>query len=269
MKPSDIFSVAIRLLGLFFLYLAVRSAAVLLTSPPGEVAWGFFLHAALYVGVGWWLVGGASLVMERAYPTEPGQRGWRPDGAALAIVLMCVAAAVCYGIAVDQVTVRMSSEWFTSFHRPVPGAVDQTLLATYWGIVATWWVGLLLGVPLAVVARAGSRPKRPVGSLILPVVCLLGAMAACAFIAGLVGWQLACDGAAFLDRQTAGGLPAGREVPFHAVTWAHAASYLTALFGGIVVMVMVWRSRGPAAALRDAEPTAAVERGRSDVFGDL
>jgi hypothetical protein len=179
----------------------------------------------------------------------------------LGIVLMCVVAAVCYGIAHDQVTARVCVEYFTVGHPPVFGTDDPTLLGIGWGIITTWWVGFLLGVPLAVVARAGSRPKRSVVSLVRPVACLLAVMAVCALAAGVLGWLLASSGAVFLVGPIARELPADRHVPFLADMWAHSASYLVGLVGGIVVMVLIWRSRGRAAAAQDAEPGAAADGG--------
>jgi hypothetical protein len=109
----------------------------------------------------------------------------------IAIVLMCVLAAVAYGVAHDQVTARVCVEYFTVGHPPVFETVNPTLLGLGWGVIATWWVGLLLGIPLAAVARAGSRPKRTVGSLVRPVAWLLVVTAVCALITGLAGWLLA------------------------------------------------------------------------------
>jgi drug/metabolite transporter superfamily protein YnfA len=166
----------------------------------------------------------------------------------LGIVLMGVVAAVGYGIAHDQVTARVCVEYFTVGHPPVFGTDDPTLLGLGWGILATWWVGLLLGVPLAVVARAGSRPKRSVRSLVRPVGRLLLVTAACALVAGLTGRFLASWGAVYLVGPIARDLPADRHVPFLADLWAHTASYLVGLAGGIVVLVSVWRSRGRAAS---------------------
>ncbi|MCG3134331.1 MAG: hypothetical protein HMLKMBBP_01636 [Planctomycetes bacterium] len=180
----------------------------------------------------------------------------------LGIVLMCVVAAVCYGIAHDQVTARVCVENFTVGHPPVFGTDDPTLLGLGWGIIATWWVGLLLGVPLAVVARAGSRPKRSVGSLVRPVGWLLAVMAVCAVLAGIAGWLLASAGAVFLVGPIARELPPDRHVPFLADLWAHSASYVVGLVGGIVVMVLVWWSRGQAAVAQDAEPSVAADPGR-------
>jgi hypothetical protein len=160
------------------------------------------------------------------------------------IVLICVAAAVAYGIVHDQVTARICVEYFTIGHPPVFGTDDPTLLGIGWGIIATWWMGVLLGVPLAIVARAGSRPKRSVGSLIYPIAVLLSVMTICALAAGVTGWYLARTGTIILIGRIARQLPADRHVPFIADLWAHMASYAVGLLGGIVVMVLVWRSRG-------------------------
>lgn len=161
----------------------------------------------------------------------------------LGIVLMCVAAAVCYGIVHDQVTARVCVEYFTVGHPPLFDTDDPTLLGLGWGVVATWWAGLLVGVPLAVVARAGPRPERSPGSLVRPVAYLLAVMAACALAAGVAGWLLATSGAVFLTGQIARDLPPDRHAPFLADLWAHSASYVAGAVGGIVVVVRVWRSR--------------------------
>ena len=161
----------------------------------------------------------------------------------IGIVLICIAAAVCYGIGHDQVTARVCVEYFTVGHPPVFGTQDPTLLGIGWGIIATWWVGLLLGVPLAIVARIGSRPKRSVSSLLRPLVWLLAVMAVCALAAGIVGWLLASSSTVFLVGPIARELPAEKHVPFLADLWAHSASYLVGVVGAIIVIVQVWRSR--------------------------
>jgi hypothetical protein len=84
---------------------------------------------------------------------------------AISIVGLCIASAVVYGILHDQVTARVCLEYFTIGHPPVFATDSPTLLGLGWGIIATWWVGLFLGVPLAIAARAGRRPKRDVSSL--------------------------------------------------------------------------------------------------------
>lgn len=73
------------------------------------------------------------------------------------VVLLAVLAAVTYGIVHDQVTVRVSLEYFTIGHPPVFDTDSPTLLALGWGVLATWWVGLPLGFLLATASQVGRR----------------------------------------------------------------------------------------------------------------
>ena len=116
----------------------------------------------------------------------------------LAIVALCVCSAVIYGIIHDQITARICVEYFTIGHPPVFNTDSPTLLGLGWGVIATWWVGLILGVPLAMVSRLGSRPKRTVGSLIRPLAVLLLIMACCGLLSGAIGYVLARNGQVFL-----------------------------------------------------------------------
>ena len=46
----------------------------------------------------------------------------------LGIVLMCIFAAVCYGIAHDHVTARVCVEYFTVGHPPVTGPESRVTM---------------------------------------------------------------------------------------------------------------------------------------------
>jgi hypothetical protein len=161
----------------------------------------------------------------------------------LRIVLLCVVAAVCYGIIHDQITARICVEYFTIGHPPVFGTEDPTLLGIGWSIIATWWVGLLLGVPLAIAARAGKGPKRTAASIVRPIVCLMGITAVCAGTAGLTGFLLDHSGIATFDDAVPSRVPADRRVAFVADGWAHGASYLVGFLGGVCLIRSVWASR--------------------------
>jgi hypothetical protein len=162
---------------------------------------------------------------------------------ALAIVALCIASAVVYGIVHDQVTARVCVEYFTVGHPPVFHTDSPTLLGLGWGIIATWWAGLLLGIPLAVAGRAGSRPRRSVRSLLRPILTLLLIMGICALLAGVAGFVLAGLGEIVLVEPFASRVPADRHARFLAAGGAHLASYLVGFVGGLVVIVRVWRSR--------------------------
>ena len=72
MKPRDIFGLAVRLLGLFFLYLCLRAVSPVLDLEAIENAGksdivNAILPIAFNLLVAWWLLGGGPL-MRRAYP---------------------------------------------------------------------------------------------------------------------------------------------------------------------------------------------------------
>lgn len=163
----------------------------------------------------------------------------------LAIVGLCIGAAVVYGIIHDQITARLCVEYFTIGHAPVFATQSPTLLGIGWGIIATWWVGLLLGVPLALAARVGQRPPRSAGSLVRPVLILLGVMAVGAALAGVIGYLLARNGVITLPEPLATRVPQDRHVLFLTDAWAHGASYLFGIVGGIELIERTWRRRRP------------------------
>jgi hypothetical protein len=160
------------------------------------------------------------------------------------IVLLGVAAAVIYGILHDQVTARVCAEYFTLGHEPLFATEDPTLLGLGWGVVATWWVGVLLGVPMAFVARAGSRPRLTARDLVRPLVLGMGCLGVLALLAGLAGSWAAQAGVLRLAGSLAERVPPEKHVPFLADACAHAASYTGGMLAGIVLWTWAWNRRG-------------------------
>jgi hypothetical protein len=165
------------------------------------------------------------------------------------IVALSVTAAVIYGIVHDLFTAHLCVEYFTVGHPPLFATDDPVLLALGWGVAATWWVGLILGLGLALAARFGRRPMRTVRSLVRPIVILMMATGSCALVMGLMGYWLADAGAVRLVGSMATAVPAEKHSRFLADLWAHMTSYVVGFVGGLVVVVRVWISRkqtGPA-----------------------
>ena len=164
------------------------------------------------------------------------------------IVWLCIVSAVIYGILHDQVTARVCVEYFTIGHPPVFHTDSPTLLALGWGVIATWWVGLLLGIPVAFVSRLGSWPKYNVAQLILPVCVLLGVMGVASLIAGLSGYFVANSGGVWLAEPLRSQVPASKHTAFLADLWAHLTAYGVGFLGGITICGWVlfrrWQSAG-------------------------
>ena len=160
------------------------------------------------------------------------------------IVLVSIVAAVLYGVAHDMVTAHVCVEYFTIGHPPVFRTESPTLLALGWGVIATWWMGLALGLMVGVAARAGTRPALGAADLLRPVGLVLACMAALSLAAGLVGYRLAAAGVVRLFDPFASAIPKGRHTAFVADLWAHNAAYLAGALGGITLCLLVWRRRG-------------------------
>jgi phosphoglycerol transferase MdoB-like AlkP superfamily enzyme len=159
------------------------------------------------------------------------------------ILATCIASAVGYGIIHDQITARICVEYFTIGHPPIIGTDDPTLLGIGWGILATWWVGLILGIGLTIAARLGSRPKRTCVSLLKPIFHLIVMTAFIAVGCGIVGAFAASRGWVFLLEPLKSLIRPDRQVNYLAVLWTHSASYLVSGLAGLQLIIQTWRSR--------------------------
>jgi hypothetical protein len=158
---------------------------------------------------------------------------------AIKIIALCLIAGALYGVVHDQVTARVCLQYFTVYHPDIFHTHSPTLLALGWGILATWWVSLLLGMFLAIAARAGSSPKVTALDLYPKVLRLLIVMALCSLAAGIVGYFLQGFGMEYY----ATNIPKQIRHNFYADLWAHNVSYLSGFIGGIVLCVIVWHGR--------------------------
>ena len=168
----------------------------------------------------------------------------RDVGAMLSIVCLCIGTAVVYGVCHDQITARVCIEYFSVFHStdvlpPGMNPRNPTQQGFFWGVFATWWMGLLIGVPLSIVARVGTARPLAARDLIRPVAVLLGVMATFALLAGVIGYFLSPDGSA-----TATSFPGlAQQMPptqwrgFMACYLAHNTSYTVGGAGGLLLIL--------------------------------
>lgn len=159
------------------------------------------------------------------------------------IVLLCVAAAIVYGIVHDQITARICVEYFTIGHPPVFDTQSPTLLAFGWGVIATWWAGAILGVPAALLAQVGSWPRYDAHMLLRPIGALLVVMALVALLMGWSSYRAATRGDLVLWEPLASQIDAAKHAAFLADGAAHLASYSVGFLGGVVVCVSIPVSR--------------------------
>jgi len=157
-----------------------------------------------------------------------------------------------YGIAHDQVTAHLCIEYFTVGHTPVFATESATLLAFGWGIIATWWMGALLGILIAASARVGPQPRLSVEQIIKPALMLLAGMAVASIVDGAAGYAAATWGDASVPASIADDVPPRSHDRFVAVWWAHLAAYASGFVGATVLSCWIVRQRfhtRPAATL--------------------
>jgi hypothetical protein len=109
--------------------------------------------------------------------------------------------------------------------------------------VATWWVGLPLGVIVAMAARHGSRPKlsaAQVGPYIFGLMLVVGALA---LTSGLLAYLPATRGAIALSKDWSDLLPEGAQIPFLVDAWTHGSSYFFGILGGAITAMLIYRKR--------------------------
>jgi len=161
------------------------------------------------------------------------------------IILLVVCAAMIYGVALDEATIRISSEYFTLAHRPVFNTGSPALLALGRGVRETWWGGAMAGIIFAIAARAGSLPKATWRRFVKPLGILAAVMGASAAGAAFLGAWMAGNGTVPAVQAWALALPVGRQTAFMAVVFAHVCSYLIGALGALTIAISVaWKRYG-------------------------
>lgn len=159
------------------------------------------------------------------------------------IIVLFVFAAVGYGILHDLITAHICVEYFTIGHPRLIASESPVALALTWGVIATWWAGLLAGLLFAICARIGRWPKIDSTDLLRGIAVLLGAMGLLATTAFMVADVLASSGSIRLVPHLADRMNEARHTRFLAVGGAHIASYAGGFLGSLVLAVLVLRRR--------------------------
>ncbi|HEX7711952.1 MAG TPA: hypothetical protein VF418_13550 [Sphingomonadaceae bacterium] len=159
------------------------------------------------------------------------------------IVGFAILAAVVYGILHDQVTAHVCVEYFTIAHPPVFPTESPFLLARGWGVIATWWVGLPLGIMLAAAARIGRNAKLGLAELRRPIILLMAFSGCAALLSGVVGASLVATKVMELPGEWSSLIPSHKWSAFAFDLWAHAASYLIGALGGLFLIGLTIKRR--------------------------
>jgi hypothetical protein len=161
----------------------------------------------------------------------------------LRIIALCIVAMAGYGMVQDQVSVRMSREYFTVGHPPIEGLHDPTLLGIAWGFMGGWWGGMLMGMAVGLVATLGKAPPLTVREVLPGVGWLVLAVASGTLLAGFSAWYNAGLTEVRLGGGWASSVPEGGHRAFLTVACAHLATYISAVGGAVVLCLYAARLR--------------------------
>lgn len=186
------------------------------------------------------------------------RRGIRAEIAeAIKITGFSTLAAIVYGVIHDQVTAHLCVEYFSLAHPPVFHTDSAFLLGLGWGIIATWWVGLPLGLGLTAAARLGRAPRLGLAELRPAIVKLMIASAIAALLAGTLGAILFVTGTIGVPGLWAAVIAPDRQAAFTADAWAHLASYGFGTLGGLFLIGHTIRRRLSDSAQPGRSPSTA------------
>lgn len=185
-----------------------------------------------------------------------------------AFLLICVAAAIAYGVINDQITSAISWEYFyygkdlakVLGEQTPPDRAAMRWQAAKIGAMATWSVGLLLGV--AILIANNPRRDRPQLSfkcllkLLVPVVGITIVFAIAFGVLGWFGWlnRISED---FRDMWRA---DIFRPKHFTAAYGAHLGGYVGGLIAGAMAVVHVLHLRSRARVTSSSRDTTAASR---------
>jgi len=149
-------------------------------------------------------------------------------------VVTSVVAAIGYGIIYDQITIRICPEYFTVWHPRVSDSTNLTVIALIWGFIATWWMGLSLGLLLASFAVFGRQPL-PSGRFILRTIGrILLWTAGVTLLTGLCAWIFRFEAYPYVMGYSLYQLGPEFRRRFGVDYWMHTTSY----FGGLITCIV-------------------------------
>ncbi|WP_139230367.1 hypothetical protein [Lishizhenia tianjinensis] len=159
------------------------------------------------------------------------------------IILCTLLAAIIYGIIHDMITAHLCVEYFTIGHPKIIESKSPVLLALLWGVIATWWVALPMGILVAGFSQFGKKPNLEFRDVMRLILKLLLIMFGIALIAGIVGYVLTYLKIIHLVPRLSELMDSSKHSKFLAAGWAHTSSYLSGIIGTIFLCIIVTRKR--------------------------
>lgn len=159
------------------------------------------------------------------------------------VTLAGMMLSIAYGILHDMITAHICIEYFTIGHPKVIESESPVLLALTWGVIATWWVGLPMGILLASFNYIGRLPSLPAKEVVILMLKILRILFILAMFSGLTGYLLADYGVVYLPEHLADSIEPKKHTAFLSDGFAHTASYIGGVFGTIILCFLILKRR--------------------------
>lgn len=159
------------------------------------------------------------------------------------IILSSILIAIIYGILHDLITASLCVEYFTVGHPKIIKSESPIALAFLWGTIATWWVGLPMGILIACFSQLGKKPILSFREIIRLIIRLVMVMFSLAFVAGIIGYTLTELNVIYLVPRLADQMNPSQHSKFLAAGWSHGASYLVGIIGTIFICRTIFLKR--------------------------
>ena len=159
------------------------------------------------------------------------------------VVLLSMGAALLYGAVHNLLGAAFCPEYLAIGLPPAFSTTSPLGLALGWALLGTWWLALVLGLALAVLARVGPEPYLTARDLLKPAGYVLAATAVAALLGGVVGYAIAWGGAMGIPDEFTWQVPAEHHAGYVANVWAKWAAYLAGIAGTLWVYRWVWQRR--------------------------
>ena len=160
----------------------------------------------------------------------------------LEILIASFVVVILFGIIHNQITIRLSPEFFTMVlpaHSWANGD-NLTWLAIAWGITSTWWVGLIGGFVLTFFARIEDEPRIILSDLVRPALI---AIIVAILIEIMFGYWWSSFFRIYNDFDS--GLSEATYEGLYLVSGLHGMSYLAGgvAFAGLAIWIIIARFR--------------------------
>lgn len=133
--------------------------------------------------------------------------------------------------------------YFTREHPTIVPTDSPLLLAFVWGVIATWWMGAILGLLLTTAARWGRYEKLAASQLTPSVLRLMALAGICALVAGILGYWASSVGEFHRFGFSPEWATPEQTPRYWAVAAAHTASYAVGGLGGLWLVINTWFKR--------------------------